>query len=158
MAAGQNRTAGDVWDSDVVFANPEPDDSPLDISRLRILEIGSGYFKYQYPQQTTCLWSATRLPQNFCTIDGFSTPDRVLRELRAAGEGAYDVVIANTIRYSPWHPRYWARAPFEDSAPSLGFSDPAVRCERVALGQGAGAVGGDRHGRLLRHRQGFKRA
>ena len=97
----------------MLAASADTDQPPLDIARLRILEIGSGYFKYQYPQQTTLLWSATKLPQNFCTIDGFSTPDRVLRELRTAAQGGYDIVIANTIRYSPWHPRYWARAPFK---------------------------------------------
>jgi len=97
----------------VLAASADTDQPPLDIARLRILEIGSGYFKYQYPQQTTLLWSATKLPQNFCAIDGFSTPDRVLRELRIAAQGGYDIVIANTIRYSPWHPRYWARAPFK---------------------------------------------
>jgi hypothetical protein len=84
----------------------------VDISSLRILEIGGGYFKMQYPERTTCLWSATKLSGDFPDLDGYSTPDRVLRELRAAGEGKYDVVIANTVRYSPFHPRYWARAPF----------------------------------------------
>jgi hypothetical protein len=81
----------------------------VDISRLRILEIGGGYFKQQYPERTTLLWWATKLPWEGFAIDGFSTPDRVWRELRS---GNYDVVIANTVRYSPWHPRYWARAPF----------------------------------------------
>jgi hypothetical protein len=84
----------------------------VDISRLRILEIGSGYFKMEYPERTTLLWTATKMPKDGEPIDGFSTPDRVWRELRAAREGKYDVVIANTVRYSPWHPRYWARAPF----------------------------------------------
>jgi hypothetical protein len=86
--------------------------SPVDISRARILEIGGSYFKLEYPERTTSLWSMPRLPQEGEPIDGFSTPDRVLRELRAAKRGKYDVVIANTLRYSPWHPRYWARGPF----------------------------------------------
>jgi hypothetical protein len=84
----------------------------VDITRARILEIGGGYFKMEYPERTTLLWSATKMPAAGEAIDGFSTPDRVWRELRAARAGRYDVVIANTVRYSPWHPRYWARAPF----------------------------------------------
>lgn len=84
----------------------------IDISRLRILEIGGSYFKMQYPEQTTMLWSGTKLPEDGEKMDGFSTPDRVWRELRAAGEGKYDVVVVNALRYTPWHPRYWARAPF----------------------------------------------
>lgn len=96
----------------VVSGNPERAAPQFDVSRLRILEIGSGYFKKQYPAQTTLLWTATKRSEDFPDIDGFSTPDRVLQELRAAAEGRYDVVIANTVRYSPWHPRYWARAPF----------------------------------------------
>jgi len=84
----------------------------VDTSRLRILEIGGGYFKMEYPERTTLLWTATKMPRDGEVPDGFSTPDRVWRELRAARAGQYDVVIANTVRYSPWHPRYWARAPF----------------------------------------------
>jgi hypothetical protein len=86
--------------------------NPVDISRARILEIGGSYFKLEYPERTTSLWSMPRLPQEGEPIDGFSTPDRILRELKAAGEGKYDVIIANTLRYSPWHPRYWSRGPF----------------------------------------------
>ncbi len=85
--------------------------SAVDIAQLRILEIGGGYFKMQYPQRTTLLWSISKLSDDFPDFDGFSTPDRVMRELRAARAGRYDVVVANTLRYSPWHPRYWARAP-----------------------------------------------
>ena len=86
--------------------------STVDISRVRILEIGSSYFKLEYPEQTTSLWSMPRLPQEGEPIDGFSTPDRMWRELRAARDGRYDVIVVNTLRYSPWHPRYWGRAPF----------------------------------------------
>ncbi|QLH69392.1 glycosyltransferase [Rhodopseudomonas palustris] len=86
--------------------------TPVDTSRLRILEIGGGYFKLQYPERTTCLWTWTKLTDDFGKLDGFSTPDRVLRELRAAGRGEYDVVVVNSLRYSPWHPRYWARGIF----------------------------------------------
>ena len=86
--------------------------NPVDISRARILEIGGFYFKLEYPERTTSLWSNPRLPQEGEPIDGFSTPDRIFRELKAAREGKYDVIIANTMRYSPWHPRYWARGPF----------------------------------------------
>ena len=86
--------------------------SPVDISRARILEIGGFYFKLEYPDRTTALWSNPRLPQEGEPIDGFSTPDRILRELKAARAGKYDVIIANTMRYSPWHPRYWTRGPF----------------------------------------------
>jgi hypothetical protein len=86
--------------------------SPVDTSRIRILEIGGSYFKLEFPERTTSLWSQPRLPQEGEPLDGFSTPDRVLRELKAAREGKYDVIIANTMRYSPWHPRYWARGPF----------------------------------------------
>ena len=135
LAAGDRRTAGDVWESDVVVANPEPDDSPLDISRLRILEIGSGYFKLSVS-------GADHLPvvgDHGCRrisqpIDGFSTPDRIWRELRAAGEGAYDVIDRQHLRYSPWHPRYWARAPVLHAAPSLGVADAAIRRQHAALG------------------------
>jgi hypothetical protein len=88
----------------------------VDISRLRILEIGGGYFKMQYPERTTLLWTGTKMPAAGEAIDGFSTPERVWRELRAARQGHYDVIIANTLRYSPWHPRYWARAPFYSPA------------------------------------------
>ena len=86
--------------------------SSVDISRARILEIGGSYFKLEYPERTTSLWSMPRLPQEGEPIDGFSTPGQVLRELKDAREGKYDVVVANTLRYSPWHPRYWARGPF----------------------------------------------
>ena len=86
--------------------------SSVDTSRARILEIGGFYFKLEFPERTTALWSNPRLPQEGEPIDGFSTPDRILRELKAAGEGKYDVIVANTLRYSPWHPRYWARGPF----------------------------------------------
>jgi hypothetical protein len=86
--------------------------APVDTSSLRILEIGGGYFKLQYPERTTCLWTWTRPTGDFGELDGYSTPDRVLRELRAAGEGKYDVVVVNSLRYSPWHPRYWARGLF----------------------------------------------
>ncbi|WP_022723348.1 glycosyltransferase [Rhodopseudomonas sp. B29] len=84
----------------------------VDTSQLRILEIGGGYFKLQYPERTTCLWTAMRPTDDFGPLDGWSTPTRVLRELRAAGEGRYDVVVVNTLRYSPWHPRYWTRGIF----------------------------------------------
>jgi hypothetical protein len=83
--------------------------SPVDISRVRILEIGGSYFKLEYPERTTFLWPSAKLPQEGEPVDGFSTPDRVLREVNS---GKYDVIIVNTLRYSPWHPRYWARAPF----------------------------------------------
>jgi hypothetical protein len=83
--------------------------SPVDIASARILEIGGSYFKLEYPERTTSLWSTPRLPQEGEPIDGFSTPDRIFREVRS---GKYDVIVANTLRYSPWHPRYWARGPF----------------------------------------------
>ena len=86
--------------------------APVDISNARILEIGGGYFKLQYPERTTCLWTWTKLTNDFGELDGFSTPDRIWRELRAARDGKYDVVVVNTLRYSPWHPRYWARGIF----------------------------------------------
>ena len=37
--------------------------NPVDISRARILEIGGSYFKLEYPERTTSLWSMPRLPQ-----------------------------------------------------------------------------------------------
>ena len=83
--------------------------SPVDIAKARILEIGGSYFKLEYPERTTSLWSTPRLPQEGEPIDGFSTPDRIFREVRS---GNHDVIVANTLRYSPWHPRYWARGPF----------------------------------------------
>src|SRR4029450_2311902 len=53
--------------------------NPVDISRARILEIGGSYFKLEYPEPTTSLWSMPRLPQEGEPIDGVSTPDRVRR-------------------------------------------------------------------------------
>ena len=60
--------------------------SPVDIAKARILEIGGSYFKLEYPERTTSLWSMPRLPQEGEPIDGFSTPDRILRELKAPRE------------------------------------------------------------------------
>ena len=80
-----------------------------DVSRLKILEVGGGYFKQEYPERTTLLWNWSRLPEMGEEIAGFATPDRVAREVRSARDGKYDVIIANPVRYSPWHPRYWAR-------------------------------------------------
>ncbi len=97
-------------------ATPETHDparsTTKDVSQARILEIGGGYFKLQYPERTTCLWTWTKLTDDFGKLDGFSTPDRIWRELRAARDGKYDVVVVNSLRYSPWHPRYWARGIF----------------------------------------------
>lgn len=77
----------------------------------RILEIGDNYyFKAQYPQRTTLLWTGVRLPQDSSLVDGLATPGRVMRELGGAERGHHDVVIVYPMRYSAWHPRYWARA------------------------------------------------
>ena len=85
-----------------------------DLSTLRILEIGDTcFFKAQYPERTTLLWGAVRLPPRGVTLDSFSTPATVLRALRDARHGKYDVIVAYPTRYAPWHPRYWLRAPFQ---------------------------------------------
>jgi hypothetical protein len=77
----------------------------------RVLEIGDNYyFKAQYPHRTTLLWTGVRLPQDRSLVDALATPGRVLGELRAAARGRYDVVVVYPMRYSGWHPRYWARA------------------------------------------------
>ena len=39
-----------------------------DIAALRILELGaSNYFKHEYPERTTQLWTGTRLPDHRCS-------------------------------------------------------------------------------------------
>jgi hypothetical protein len=35
----------------------------VDIFEARVLEIGGSYFKLEYPERTTSLWSAPRMPQ-----------------------------------------------------------------------------------------------
>ena len=52
---------------------------------------------------------------------------------KAARSGKYDVIIANTLRYSPWHPRYWSRGPFYTPTPSLGVAVAPVRRQHAAL-------------------------
>ncbi len=85
--------------------------SAADIAKVRILELGdTSYFKTQYPERTTLLWAGARLPFDRSIVDGFATPLRVLRELRS---GKHDIVVCYPTRYSPWHPRYWARAPLQ---------------------------------------------
>ncbi len=81
------------------------------IATARILEIGDNYyFKAQYPQRTTLLWTGLKLPRDHSLVDGLATPGRVSSELSAAASGHHDVVVAYPMRYSAWHPRYWARA------------------------------------------------
>lgn len=81
-----------------------------DPSSLRILVIGDySHIKSQYPERTTLLWTGARPPADSRAIDGMATPGRVMRALREAREGKYDVVVAYPHRYSAWHPRYWFR-------------------------------------------------
>ena len=85
-----------------------------DVSALRILEIGDTcYFKREFPERTTLLWSGVRLPAPGAAPDKFATPDQVLRAIGDVRRGKYDVVVAYPMRYTPWHPRYWLRAPFQ---------------------------------------------
>ena len=154
---GDRRTVGDVWRiRRGCCAILSHDDSPLDISRLRILEIGSGYFKYAVSGAAP---PACGRGPSCRKISAASTASRhrtaCWRELRAAGRGR----LRRGDRQH--HPLFalasallGARA-VQDAAPSLGVADPAIRRQHAALGQGAGAAGGDRHGRFVRHRQGF---
>ena len=83
------------------------------IATAKILEIGDNYyFKAQYPQRTTLLWTGLKLPRDRTLVDGLATPGRVSSELRAAARGRYDAVVVYPMRYTAWHPRYWARALF----------------------------------------------
>jgi hypothetical protein len=94
----------------------------MDHASARILEIGDhDYFKQQYPERTTLLWTGSR-PSRTLAEDVYvdCTVGRFLDETRAARQGAYDVVIAYATNQSPWHPRYWlrslARSPLEPLA------------------------------------------
>jgi hypothetical protein len=94
----------------------------MDHASARILEIGDhDYFKDQYPERTTLLWTGSRPSRNIAR-DAYSdcTVGRFLEETRAVRRGAYDVVVAYATNQSPWHPRYWlrslARSPLEPVA------------------------------------------
>jgi len=90
-----------------------------DLASARILEIGDhDYFKEQYPERTTLLWTGARPSRNLpresyldCSIGRF------LAETLATRQDSYDVVVAYATNQSPWHPRYWlrslARSPLE---------------------------------------------
>ncbi len=81
-----------------------------DISSLRILVIGDQiHLKSEFPEQTTLLWTGARVANPKYT-DGLATPERVFRSLQDAGKGKYDVIVVYPTLYSPWHPRYGARA------------------------------------------------
>lgn len=76
----------------------------------RILELGGAYyFKAEYPERTTLLWSGLKLPLDRSLVDALATPERVAAELNAARRGAYDVVVAHPLLYGGAHPRYWGR-------------------------------------------------
>jgi hypothetical protein len=84
----------------------------MDPASIRILEIGDhDYFKQQYPDRTTLLWTGYRpsrvLPREVY-ID--CRPEHLARELRAAESGAYGLVVAYAMLQTPWHPRYWLRS------------------------------------------------
>jgi hypothetical protein len=84
----------------------------MDHASARILEIGDhDYFKEQYPERTTLLWTGSRPSRNL-RRDAYAdcSVGRFLAETRAARDGAYDVVVAYATNQSPWHPRYWLRS------------------------------------------------
>lgn len=81
-----------------------------EISKLRILELGDYYhFKLTYPERTTLVWTGWKMLPPKPLVDMVATPHRVRKALADVRQGRYDVVVAYAPRYSPWHPRYWAR-------------------------------------------------
>jgi len=84
----------------------------IDHASARILEIGDhDYFKQQYPERTTLLWTGSR-PSRTLAKEAYAdcTVGRFLGETRAARQGGYDLVVAYATNQSPWHPRYWLRS------------------------------------------------
>jgi hypothetical protein len=84
----------------------------MDTATGRILEIGDhDYFKRQYPDRTTLLWTG-RKPSLAVERTAYEdcTPWRLVRALRAAIDGRYDVMVAYASLRSPWHPRSWLRS------------------------------------------------
>lgn len=84
-----------------------------DPSSLRILEIGSwSYCADVYPDSTTVLWTGDR--QHPAASTGRQVYDctlpRLIRALRDARAGKYDLVVAYMPLQAAWHPRYWLRS------------------------------------------------
>src|SRR5262245_44987795 len=95
--------------------------SCMDASEARVLEIGDlKYIKEAFPDRTTLLWTDRKPPVYWLerneavplARDEYrdATPANVLRGLRDARAGRYDLVVAYLPLYSPWHPRYGVRS------------------------------------------------
>ncbi len=84
---------------------------------VRILEIGDHYhFKQTLPEQTRLLWTGRRRPATLRPGDyADCTPRAFARAMREVSRGKFDIVVAYTNQRSPWHPRYWLRALFDNS-------------------------------------------
>lgn len=93
----------------------------MDVSEARVLEIGDlQYIKEAFPDRTTLLWTERRPPEfwieeqpsRLLTASEYldATPANLLRSIRDARAGRYDVVVAYLPLYSPWHPRYGLRS------------------------------------------------
>jgi hypothetical protein len=84
----------------------------MQASTARILEIGDyRYFKQEYPDRTTLLWTARIPPGKLSSSEYFDcSPGNYLRAMADARAGRYDLIVAYISGRSPWSPLNWGRS------------------------------------------------